>query len=55
MWHASRRGEVFTGFGFESPKGRLGRPGRRREDNIQMDLREIGIDGTRTESNGEFL
>jgi RNase P/RNase MRP subunit p29 len=30
------------------PKGKrlLGRPRRRWEDNIKMDLREIGIDGT---------
>jgi hypothetical protein len=29
------------------PEGKrpLGRPGRRGEDNIKMDLREIGIDG----------
>jgi hypothetical protein len=34
---------VFVG----SPEGKrpLGRPGRRWEDNIKMDLREIGIDG----------
>jgi hypothetical protein len=31
----------------EGPKGKrpLGRPRRRWEDNIKMDLREIGIDG----------
>jgi hypothetical protein len=31
----------------ESPEGKrpLGRPRRRWEDNIKMDLREIGIDG----------
>jgi hypothetical protein len=28
-------------------KRRLGRPRRRREDNIKMDLREIGIDGAK--------
>jgi len=38
MWHAWGRGEVFTGFW-------LGRPRRRWEDNIKLDLREIGIDG----------
>jgi hypothetical protein len=38
MWHGWGRGEVFTGF-------LLGRPRRRWEDNIKMDLREIGIDG----------
>jgi hypothetical protein len=37
MWHAWGRGEVFTGFW-------LGRPRRRWEDNIKVDLREIGID-----------
>jgi len=46
MWHARRRGEVFTGFGRESRKKRpLRRRRRRWEDNIKMDLREIGIDG----------
>jgi hypothetical protein len=37
------RGEVFTG----RPEGKrpLGRHTRRWEDNIKMDLREIGIDG----------
>jgi hypothetical protein len=38
MWHAWERGEAFTGFWLE-------RPTRRWEDNIKMDLREIGIDG----------
>jgi hypothetical protein len=40
------RGEVFTGFwlGGQNVKA-LGRPRRRWEDNIKMDLREIGIDG----------
>jgi hypothetical protein len=34
------------GFGWESEGKRpLGRPRRRWEDNIKMDLREIGIDG----------
>jgi hypothetical protein len=37
---------VFTGFWLGSPKVRaLGRTRRRWEDNIKMDLREIGIDG----------
>jgi hypothetical protein len=45
MWHAWERGEVFTGFWLGGPKVRsLGRPRRRWEDNIKMDLREIGID-----------
>jgi hypothetical protein len=38
MWHTWGRVEVFTGFW-------LGRPRRRWEDNIKMDLRETGIDG----------
>jgi hypothetical protein len=38
---------VFTGFWLGGPKGKrpLGRPRRRWEDNIKLDLREIGIDG----------
>jgi hypothetical protein len=40
-------GEVFTGFWLGDPKGRaLERPRRRWEDNIKMNLSEIGIDGT---------
>jgi hypothetical protein len=33
--------------GVEKPEGKrpLGRPGHRWEDNIKLDLREIGIDG----------
>jgi hypothetical protein len=40
-------GKMFPGFLFGRPKGKrpLGRPRRRWEDNIKMDLREIGIDG----------
>jgi hypothetical protein len=47
MWHAWWRGEIFTGFWLGGPKGRgpVGRPRRRWEDNIKMDLREICIDG----------
>jgi hypothetical protein len=40
MWHAWGRGEVLTGFWRP-----LGRSRRRWEDNINMDLREIGMDG----------
>jgi hypothetical protein len=42
------RGEVFTGFWLGGHKGKrpLGRPRHRWEDNIKMDLREIGIDET---------
>jgi hypothetical protein len=46
--HLARMGEgkVFTGFWLGGPKVRpQGRPRRRWEDNIKMDLREIGIDG----------
>jgi hypothetical protein len=46
MWHAWVRGKVFTGFWLGGPKARtLGRPRRRWEDNIKMDIRKIGIDG----------
>jgi hypothetical protein len=39
---------VFTGFWLGGPKIReLGRPRRRGENNIKMDLREIGIDGAK--------
>jgi hypothetical protein len=39
---------VFTGVLVWMPEGRrpLGRPRRRWEDNIKMDLREMGIDRT---------
>jgi hypothetical protein len=37
---------MFTGFWLGGTKGKaLGRPRRRWEDNIKVDLREIGIDG----------
>jgi hypothetical protein len=47
MWHAWGRGEVLTGFWLGGPKVRdhwedLGVGG---EDNIKLELREIGIDG----------
>jgi hypothetical protein len=43
----ARRGEVFIGFwlGGTEVKRSLGRPRRRWEDNIKLDLRELGIDG----------
>jgi hypothetical protein len=46
MWHAWVRGEVFSGFLFGRHEGKrpLGRLRHRWEDNIKMDLREIGID-----------
>jgi hypothetical protein len=45
MWHARGRGEEFTGFWLGSADRPLGRPRRRWEDNIKLDLREIEIDG----------
>jgi hypothetical protein len=44
MWHAWERGEVLVG----RPEGKrpLGRPRRRWKDNIKMDIKEMGIDGT---------
>jgi hypothetical protein len=47
MWHAWRwRGVYKVLVGRLESKRPLGRPRRRREDNIKVDLREIGIDGT---------
>jgi hypothetical protein len=51
---------MHTGFWWESRRGRrpLGRPRRRWEDNIKMDLREIGwggMDWLRIGTNGEPL
>jgi hypothetical protein len=38
---------VFTGFGWEARREEtLGRPRRWWEDNIKLDLREIGVDGS---------
>jgi hypothetical protein len=45
MWHAWGRGEVFTLVGRSEGKRPLGRPRCTWEDIINMDLREIGIDG----------
>jgi hypothetical protein len=46
MWHARGREEVFTGFFVGRPKRKrpVGRPRRKWEDNIKLDIREIGID-----------
>jgi hypothetical protein len=45
--HVARMGEGRGIYRVGRPKGKrpLGRPSRRWEDNIKMDLREIGIDG----------
>jgi hypothetical protein len=47
MWHAWGGERCLQGFGWEAPEDKrpLGRPRRRWEDNIKVDLREIGIDG----------
>jgi hypothetical protein len=43
-----REGRGLQGFGWRPEVKRpLGRPRRRCEDNIKMDLRETGIDGTK--------
>jgi hypothetical protein len=46
MWYTWGREEVFTGFGW-MPEGKrpLERPRHSWEDNIKMDLRELGING----------
>jgi hypothetical protein len=46
MWHAWGGGGVYRVL-VGKPEGKrpLGRPRRRWEDNIKMNLREIGIDG----------
>jgi hypothetical protein len=45
MWLAWGRGEVFTGFWLGGPKVRDHWEEGRWEDNIKLDLREVGIDG----------
>ena len=43
MWHAWTRGDMHTGFvGNAEGKKPLGRTRRRRENNITMDLQEVG-------------
>ena len=46
------RGEMCTGFWWGKPEGKilLGRPKHRWEDNIKMDLEEVGCGGM-----GEFI
>jgi hypothetical protein len=47
MWHAWERRKKCTRFWWGKPEGKipLGRPRRRWEDGIRMDLREIGLRG----------
>jgi hypothetical protein len=45
MWHAWGRVVYRVLVGKPEGKSPLGRPRRRWEDNIKLDLREIGIDG----------
>jgi hypothetical protein len=42
-----RRGQVYTGFWWGNLRGKrpLGRPRRRWEDNMKMDLQEVGWEG----------
>ena len=44
MWRVWGRGELCTGFWWGKPEGKrpLGRPRRRWEDNINIDLQEVG-------------
>jgi hypothetical protein len=46
MWYGWRRKEMCTDFSFGERKewGLLGRPRDRREDDIKMDLKEIGLE-----------
>jgi hypothetical protein len=63
MWHAWERREMCTRFLVGKPKGKspLGRPRRRWEDGIRMNLREIGLgvwigfDSLRTGTGGRLL
>jgi len=43
LGHVANKGEVHIGFWYRKPEGNttLGRPGRRMEDNIKMDLKGI--------------
>ena len=47
MWRVWERGEAYTGFVVGKPEGNtpLGRHRRRWEDNIKMDLQEVGCGG----------
>jgi hypothetical protein len=54
MWHAWERTEKCTRFWWGKPEGKtpLGRPRRRWEDGIRMDLRETGLGGYGLDSTG---
>ena len=47
MWCVWGRGEGYAGVWWRKPEGKrpLGRPRRRCEDNIKMDLQEVGCRG----------
>jgi hypothetical protein len=47
MQRVMRRGEAYTGFWLGKPEKRrpLGKPRRRWEDNVKMDLQEVGCGG----------
>jgi hypothetical protein len=47
MWHVWLRGQAYTGFWWGKPEGKrqLRRPRRRWEDNIKLDLQEMGCGG----------
>jgi hypothetical protein len=60
MWHAWGEGKGVNRVLVGKPEGKrpLGRPRRRLEDSIKLDLRETGIDGAnwlRIGSSGELL
>jgi hypothetical protein len=44
MWHVQVRGQACTGFWWVKPEGKrpLGRPRHRWEDNVKVDLQEVG-------------
>jgi hypothetical protein len=45
MWHVWKTGRVHTGFWWGDLKKTLGRPRNRWEDNIKIDLQEVGWGG----------
>ena len=47
LYHVWGRGKAYSGFWWWKPKEKrpLGRPRRRREDNIKMDIQEVGCEG----------